>query len=288
MEPLAGKLILTHVLLPRMGTHSVPRTGIRAPGSEPIMRPPHPGPTTSIWAGFTFHPPIQKAPFEFITRTSSGYRPLPWTILGSTFIKTPDGSITCPPWDSTITAPRVGLRKQHKNLKHSSFILPMMRVAIIRSVILSHLKIQIPYFIKLSNLVGGTHSLSNTSQLKAWSSGDIPNSGFPSSDAPDSVPPRGSAPADAPIDPSSSDTSKTIFVDDNAPAGGDGTSWASAHKYLQDALVVAENGDEIWVAEGTYKPDQGAGITEGNRTASFNLVNGVGIYGGFLGIEVTR
>ena len=81
---------------------------------------------------------------------------------------------------------------------------------------------------------------------------------------------------------------KTIFVDDNASEGGDGTSWASAHKYLQDALVVAEYGDEIWVAEGTYKPDQGAGISEGNRTSPFVLVNGVGMYGGFLGTENSR
>jgi uncharacterized repeat protein (TIGR02543 family) len=81
---------------------------------------------------------------------------------------------------------------------------------------------------------------------------------------------------------------KTIFVDDNAPAGGDGASWASAHKYLQDALAGAEYGDEIWVAEGTYKPDQGAGKTAGDRTASFNLVNGVGLYGGFLGRESDR
>ncbi|MDC0547420.1 right-handed parallel beta-helix repeat-containing protein [Opitutales bacterium] len=85
-----------------------------------------------------------------------------------------------------------------------------------------------------------------------------------------------------------SSSAKTIFVDDNAPAGGDGASWASAHKYLQDALAGAEYGDEIWVAEGTYKPDQGAGKTAGDRTASFNLVNGVGLYGGFLGRESDR
>ena len=77
-------------------------------------------------------------------------------------------------------------------------------------------------------------------------------------------------------------------MDDNASAGGDGTSWTSAHKYLQDALASAEYGDEIWVAEGTYKPDQGAGKTVGDRTASFNLVNGVGLYGGFLGREGKR
>ena len=81
---------------------------------------------------------------------------------------------------------------------------------------------------------------------------------------------------------------KVIYVDDNASAGGDGTSWASAHKYLQDALASAEYGDEIWVAEGTYKPDQGEGKTAGDRASPFVLVNGVGMYGGFLGTENSR
>lgn len=80
---------------------------------------------------------------------------------------------------------------------------------------------------------------------------------------------------------------KTIFVD-NAFAGGGGTSWASANKYLQDALADADYGDEIWVAEGTYKPDQGAGKTTGDRASPFVLVNGVGMYGGFLGTESSR
>ena len=81
---------------------------------------------------------------------------------------------------------------------------------------------------------------------------------------------------------------KVVFVDDNASAGGDGTSWASAHKYLQDALADVNASDEIWVAEGTYKPDQGAGKTAGDRTAPFLLVNGVGMYGGFKGWEAER
>ena len=77
--------------------------------------------------------------------------------------------------------------------------------------------------------------------------------------------------------------SKAIHVDDNASTGGDGTSWGTAHKYLQDAFAGVKSGDEIWVAEGTYNPDQGADITTGDRTASFNLVDGVGMYG-VLGI----
>ena len=88
--------------------------------------------------------------------------------------------------------------------------------------------------------------------------------------------------------PEDNSNSNVIYVDDNASEGGDGSSWSTAHKYLQDALAVAESGDEIWVAEGTYKPDQGAGKTAGDRTASFNLVSGVGMYGGFSGTETTR
>ena len=39
---------------------------------------------------------------------------------------------------------------------------------------------------------------------------------------------------------------KVIRVNDNATAGGDGTSWATAHKYLQDALAAATASDEIF------------------------------------------
>jgi len=55
----------------------------------------------------------------------------------------------------------------------------------------------------------------------------------------------------------------------------------SQYPTLQDALAAAGSGDEIWVAEGVYKPDQGLGITPGDRTATFQLENGVAIYGGF-------
>ena len=79
------------------------------------------------------------------------------------------------------------------------------------------------------------------------------------------------------------------YVDDDAPVGGDGRSWATSHRYLQDALTAArESGGtvtDIWVAAGTYRPDQGAGKTPGDRTAAFELINGVAVRGGFAGNE---
>ena len=72
-----------------------------------------------------------------------------------------------------------------------------------------------------------------------------------------------------------------IYVDADATGSNNGTNWADAYNHLQDALTAASSGDEIRVAEGIYKPDQGLGITPGNRTATFQLENGVVIYGGF-------
>jgi len=78
-----------------------------------------------------------------------------------------------------------------------------------------------------------------------------------------------------------------VFVDDDAPFGGDGTSWSSAFRDLQDALDSARansNIEEIWVAGGEYFPDRGTG----DRDATFALVSNVGVHGGFQGNEATR
>jgi hypothetical protein len=76
-----------------------------------------------------------------------------------------------------------------------------------------------------------------------------------------------------------------VYVDADASGGGDGVSWGTAYKYLQDGLAGASSGDKIWVAEGTYTPDQGGGKTPSDRTATFQLITDVAIYGGFAGTE---
>ena len=77
-----------------------------------------------------------------------------------------------------------------------------------------------------------------------------------------------------------------IYVDTGG--GGGGTSWSDAFGNLQDALAKPpSSGDQIWVVQGTYKPDEGVGPTPGDRAATFQLINGVAIYGGFLGNETS-
>jgi hypothetical protein len=87
-----------------------------------------------------------------------------------------------------------------------------------------------------------------------------------------------------------------LMVDADAMSGGDGLAWASAYNDLQAALAqaavlnadaVADNNiDQIWIAEGTYRPS--AELEPGDaRSASFSLVKGVTLYGGFAGNETT-
>ena len=72
--------------------------------------------------------------------------------------------------------------------------------------------------------------------------------------------------------------SSTIYVDAISPGSNDGSSWANAYSSLQSALAVARSGDRIEVGQGTYYPTSGT-----NQAATFQLINGVSILGGFAG-----
>lgn len=89
----------------------------------------------------------------------------------------------------------------------------------------------------------------------------------------------------------------TLFVDaDSIAPTPDGLDWISAYDDLQSALSQAStfnsdgnpatDVDAIWIAEGTYKPT--AELEPGDaRSASFSLLDGVTLYGGFDGTETT-
>jgi hypothetical protein len=71
-------------------------------------------------------------------------------------------------------------------------------------------------------------------------------------------------------------------------AQGAGTSWADASGDLQKTMNEIFECGEIWVAEGTYKPNRPATniqvIDANNRNNSFVLTRNVKLYGGFPGI----
>jgi len=67
-------------------------------------------------------------------------------------------------------------------------------------------------------------------------------------------------------------------------AAGSGSSWANAFGTLQEALEVVQPGQEIWIAAGTYSPTkvwEGAEDPDDPKRKTFQMKNGVQIYGGF-------
>ena len=79
------------------------------------------------------------------------------------------------------------------------------------------------------------------------------------------------------------------YVDDGGDLEAGCTSWPDACPELQTALSLAGDGDQIWVATGTYRPDYDVKTAQhtGNREATFQLIGGVALYGGFDGTETT-
>ncbi len=85
---------------------------------------------------------------------------------------------------------------------------------------------------------------------------------------------------DADTDTDTDADADVVYV--RAGESGDGSSWDAALGSLQDGLSLAESAgiDSIWVAAGTYTPTTGS-----DRDASFHLVAGVSVLGGFAGDE---
>ncbi len=72
-----------------------------------------------------------------------------------------------------------------------------------------------------------------------------------------------------------------VFVTTLGAGTNDGSSWANAFSGSQLQMAINQTCvTEVWVAAGTYKPTTGS-----DRTISFQMKNGVSIYGGFAGTE---
>lgn len=72
-----------------------------------------------------------------------------------------------------------------------------------------------------------------------------------------------------------------------ADGTGDGSSWANAASDLQATIDASQAGDEIWIASGTFKPTKL--IKSSKKTSkAFILKDGVSLYGGFSGTELSK
>ncbi len=79
------------------------------------------------------------------------------------------------------------------------------------------------------------------------------------------------------------------YVNQSASGQNNGTSWDDAYINLQDALYGVESGMQIWVAHGTYNPDnfgsRKSSSSYDSRSYSFEIPDSVSLYGGFNGTE---
>lgn len=72
-----------------------------------------------------------------------------------------------------------------------------------------------------------------------------------------------------------------VYVDKDASGVNNGISWANAYNTVYEAFAVAQNFEQIWIAEGTYTPNPN------RRDVGFqiNVNRNVSMYGGFTGTE---
>jgi hypothetical protein len=73
------------------------------------------------------------------------------------------------------------------------------------------------------------------------------------------------------------------FVNAAAPAGGNGLTWATAYNDLHSA-IADRDAEQLWVSAGIYRPASWRSVGT-PREVSFELRNGLAIYGGFDGTE---
>lgn len=75
-----------------------------------------------------------------------------------------------------------------------------------------------------------------------------------------------------------------LYVNQDATGANDGSSWENAYTSLHDALENYNENDEIWVAAGTYLPENPSEWSDDIKQ-TFYIHQNVNIYGGFDGTE---
>ena len=85
---------------------------------------------------------------------------------------------------------------------------------------------------------------------------------------------------------------RRLYVKPTATGNGDGTSWDNAMNDLQAAINKLADGTgkkgEVWVAAGTYTPTRRIGNASAtNVPQSFQMKDGISVYGGFAGDETS-
>jgi len=78
-----------------------------------------------------------------------------------------------------------------------------------------------------------------------------------------------------------------FYVNHLATGANDGSSWTNAYTKLEDALrqLNGSTTTDIWVAAGTYYPDEGEFSNEDDKNSSFSSVSNMTLLGGFAGNE---
>ncbi len=65
------------------------------------------------------------------------------------------------------------------------------------------------------------------------------------------------------------------YVRQNAPTGGDGSSWSKAFNSIENAIHFSAEGEEVWISQGLYAPEKPLSPKKNMR-----------FYGGFSGNEI--
>lgn len=89
------------------------------------------------------------------------------------------------------------------------------------------------------------------------------------------------------IDIGAYEVSPVVYVAWDAPAGGDGESWATAYNNFSDGLSASIGTylKDVWVKSGTYRPDRATNGANKGRENTFSIPSSIKVYGGFAGTE---